>query len=192
MINYVWAALIVLSVVYAVAGGNPSVLSESIFSGLEKSCELIITLTGIICFWSGIMKVAEKAKITDAISKILSPITKLLFPRLNKESAAMKAISMNITANMLGLGSAATPLGLKAMKELEYISPLKGTASDEMITFVVINTASVQILPTTIAAMRMKYGAAQPFDILPAIWISSVISVLTGVIIAKVFMKYGR
>lgn len=192
MLNYVWAAIIVLSIVYSLATGNVSKLNDSVFTGLESAVSLLLTMTGIICFWSGLMKIAERSGLTNIFAKSLKPITKALFPNLSSNSPAIKAISMNMSANMLGLGSAATPLGLKAMKELKNISPLKDRASDDMIMFVVINTASIQLLPTGVAAFRMKFGSLQPFDVLPAVWISSVCSLLVGVMFVKVLSKYGR
>lgn len=184
--------MIVVSVLYAILSGNSSVLTDAVFEGLDSAVSLVITMLGILCFWSGIVKIAEKSGLTDKFAKLISPISRLLFPNLNKNSDALKAISMNMSANMLGLGSAATPLGLKAMSELQKCNPIKHKASDEMVMFVLVNTASIQIIPTTIAALRMKYGSVQPFDILPAIWISSVCSLCVGVILVKVFIKYGK
>ncbi len=192
MLNYIWSSIIIISIAFSFINGNFQGLSDAIFGGLESAVSLILTMTGIICFWSGLIKIAELSGLTNVFAKFISPLTKILFPRLNKDSKAVKAISMNMSANMLGLGSAATPLGLNAMKELKKLSPLTNKATDEMVMFVLINTASIQILPTTIGALRMKYGSAQPFDIVPAVWISSICSVLVGVILVKVINKYAR
>lgn len=192
MLNYIWSSIIIISIAFSFINGNFQGLSDAIFSGLESAVSLILTMIGIICFWSGLIKIAERSGLTNVFAKFISPLTQVLFPKLSKDSKAVKAISMNMSANMLGLGSAATPLGLNAMKELKKLNPLTNTATDEMVMFVLINTASIQILPTTIGALRMKYGAAQPFDIVPAVWISSICSVLVGVILVKVFNKYAR
>jgi spore maturation protein A len=138
-----------------------------------------------MCLWNGIMKIADAGGLTKALAKILSPITKKLFPDVKPGSEGMKAICMNIAANFLGLGNAATPFGLKAMKEMSDNSLEKKTATDSMATFIVINTASIQLIPTTIAVIRLKYGSAAPFDILPCVWISSIITLLCGILFAK-------
>lgn len=138
--------------------------------------------------WNGIMKVAEKAKLTEIISRLLSPITTRIFRGLPRNSKALNLISMNITANLLGLGNAATPLGIAAMKELASQQPpnRRQEASNHMILLVVLNTASIQLLPTTIAILRLQYGAANPLDILPAILISSLVSVSCGILLCKI------
>ena len=131
------------------------------------------------------MRVAEKSGLTEVIRRLLSPVTKLLF-RGKTHARAMRAICMNMTANLLGLGNAATPLGITAMKELNRENPEPGTASADMVTFVVLNTASIQLIPTTIAALRLSHGAAFPMDILPAVLVSSLLSVSSALLMAKV------
>lgn len=192
MLNVIWSVIIIISIFFSIFSNNIQSLSDSIFNALESSISLILTMTGIICFWSGLNKISEMSGLTGVFSKAIRPLTRLLFPKLNKDSAALKAISMNMSANMLGLGSAATPLGLKAMQELKKLNPLTNKATDEMVMFVLINTASIQILPTTIGALRMKYGAIEPFDILPAVWVSSVCSLVVGVFLVKVINKYAK
>jgi len=142
---------------------------------------------GVMCFWSGIMNIAEKSGVTEIIAKILKPVTKILFPKL-KDEKAINAIIMNMTANMLGLSNAATPLGLKAMKELNKYSDGK-TATDEMCMFIVINTASLQIIPATIIAMRQAAGSATPTDIIIPVWLCSICVITVGVVTAKIFSK---
>ena len=131
------------------------------------------------------MRIAEQSKLTDKLSALFRPIMRLLFRDLPANSKAAKAIVMNLTANLLGLGNAATLLGIAAMKELEKISPQKGVASNNMAMLVVLNTASLQLIPTTTAALRLANGSTAPMEILPAVWISSAISVLGGIIMAK-------
>lgn len=131
------------------------------------------------------MRIAEESKLTDRLSSLFRPVMRLLFRDLPAGSKAAKAIVMNLTANLLGLGNAATPLGIAAMKELEKISPQKGAASNNMAMLVVLNTASLQLIPTTTAALRLANGSAAPMEILPAVWLSSAVSVLAGIVTAK-------
>ena len=135
------------------------------------------------------MNIAEKSGFTKTISKFLSPLLSKLFPGVKKDSKTMSAISMNVSANMLGLGNAATPLGLRAMKELQNENPLKDTASKNMITFVVLNSVSVQIIPTGMMVLRSKFGSSNPSAILAAVWITSIVSAVIGLTIAFVMSK---
>lgn len=196
MMSWVWFGLIAISVIFGIITGKIDQVSQAAISGAFEAVTLFLILLATICLWSGIMKIADKAGITLMLQKMLLPITKRLFPDVKPESAGMKAISMNIAANLLGLGNAATPLGLQAMKELsahsvehgsvEHSSKDKSTATNSMITFVVMNTASLQLIPTTIAALRIKYGSATPFDIVPAVWLASIVTVIFGVTLSKV------
>jgi len=161
-------------------------LSAAALKGATDAVELIFSIGGIMCLWSGFMRVAEKAGIIKKISKIISPVLRLLFPNLSDKSKAKEYISMNIAANFFGLGNAATPIGLKAMEELQKVNKTTNIASDEMITFVVINSASIQLIPSTIAAIRMAKGSTQPFDIMPAVWLTSISALLIGLITAKI------
>jgi len=169
--NYVWAIMLTLSIFCALAFGKMSELSATIVSGGQPAVLLCLKLMGIITFWSGIMNIAEKSGLTKLISLALSPLLRLLFPKLKKGSPAMKAMSMNITANLLGLGSAATPFGLEAVSRLkEETKAPEGTASNEMVRFVVINTSALTLIPSTVAMLRSNYGSKTPLDImLPAI-----------------------
>lgn len=184
MLNYVWGFLIISSVVSAVVLGNTDELSNALMNSGKSSIELLLTMAGIICLWSGIMKIAEQSGFTEQISKIFAPILKPLFPKLDKKGSAFKNITMNISANLLGLGNAATPFGLKAMSDLHKINGEKNIASNEMVIFVVMNTASLQILPTTLAVLRQSYGSNAPFEVIKAIWISSATALAVGLIIA--------
>ena len=138
------------------------------------------------------MKIAEKSGLTSLIAKLLSPITSKLFPDYDKNSKEIKAICMNITANLLGLGNAATPFGIAAMKELNKNNPQKNVATNSMIIFILLNTASIQLVPTTIASMRLKYGSKNPLDIIPAVWLTSFIALSIGFITAKILEKRGQ
>ena len=167
-------------------------LSAAVISGASDAVTLVISMTGMMCAWTGLMKIADRGGITGIMAKALNPVMSRIFPKCKKGSPAQKAMCMNITANMLGLGNAATPLGIAAMKELKKSNPTE-TADNTMAMFVVINTASIQIIPTFMATLRAQYGSAAPFDILPAVWVTSICSVTVGVIFAKLLegMSYG-
>ena len=182
--------LCVTSVIMSLVFGKTSELSSAAILGATQAFELVLKLAGGLCFWSGIMKVAQKAGICDAIAKLLRPILKLIFPKLPEKSTACKLISMNISANLLGLGNAATPFGIAAMKELSHLNLNKSVASDEMVCFAVINSSSIQLLPTTLCLLRASYGAKNPLDVLPCIICASVLSLSVGLILAKILPIY--
>ena len=185
MMNYIWVGLIGISFVCAVASGRALELSASVMDGAKESVELVFSVLGILCFWSGMMEIAKRSGITQGLAKIFSPILSKLFPDVKKNSPAMNYISLNISANLLGLGNAATPFGLKAMRELARVNPLKDTASDSMLLFVVMNTASLQLIPTTLCAYREAYGSQRPFDIIVPVWVTSVCALVAGITVAK-------
>lgn len=189
MLNYIWAGMIVVSFICALITGRMEELSKAAISGADKAVSLIISMAGVMCLWTGIMKIADRGGLTAIIAKILSPVLSRLMPDYKKDSAAMRAVSANITANILGLGNAATPFGLIAMKEMQKENRLKTQPNNSMVMFVVMNTASIQLIPTTIAALRQASGSSQPYDILPYIWIVSFLSLAVGIILAKVFSR---
>ncbi|MBR0277218.1 MAG: nucleoside recognition protein [Clostridia bacterium] len=184
MINNIWGAMIIISVIFGFLNGRLAEVTEAVMTGAENAVTLTISLMGIMCFWSGIMKIAEDSGITLILAKILTPVMKVLFPNL-KDEKAKKAIVMNIAANMLGMANAATPLGLKAVKRLKEIS-LDHSATDEMCMLIVINTASVQIIPSTIMALRQSAGSSVPAEIILPVWICSICALTAGVLAAKI------
>ncbi len=184
LLNYIWAGLILISVFCAAATGRMAELSASVLSGAASAIELILAMAGMMCAWTGLMKIADSGGITLLLSKLLNPVMRLLFPDLKKGSPAVRAICMNVTANLLGLGNAATPMGIAAIKELAKRNS-SNTADNSMVTFVVINCASIQLIPTFMGTLRAKYGSPAPFDILPAVWLVSICSLLVGVTLAK-------
>ena len=192
MMNYVWAAMMLLSVAFGGASGRIDAVSEAMFSGASQAVELCLTLLGMLCLWSGLMRVADGAGITTVLGKMLSPILRIIFPGLPSDSPAARAMSMNVAANVLGLGNAATPLGLKAMQELQKLNPIKDTASDYMLTFVVLNSVSVQLIPTGTAVLRENFGSANPMEIMPAVWISSIASAAVGIALAMLLCRRKR
>ena len=192
MMNYIWGILMILSVVCALMTGRINQLSDSVLTGAAESVKFVISILGMMAFWTGIMKIAEESKVTDILAKILSPILKVLFKEKNTSSSAFKAICMNITANLLGLGNAATPFGIKAMKEMQKSNPHPDTATNSMIMFIIVNTASLQLIPTFLCALRQQHGAENPLNILPILWVTSVISLIVGVCVTKIFEKAGN
>ena len=151
-------------------------LSAAALSGCGEAVSLAIALTGMLCLWSGLMEIARRCRLTEALARLLHPLTRWLFPTVPQGSPAMQAICMNLSANLLGLGNAATPLGLAAMRELQKLNPHKDSASNAMVTFVAMNTASLQLIPTTCAALRQQAGSAAPMEILPAVWLTGLSS----------------
>ena len=190
MMNYVFPMLIILSFISALATGQMKELSASVIEGGTNAVELIIRLVSMLCLWGGIMEIADRSGVTRGISKLLSPVIKLIFPRIRKEKEALEAITMNITANILGLGNAATPLGLEAMRRLQQINPDTSKASNEMVVFVVMNTAAMHIIPTTVATMRGQYGSESPMSILPASVLTSFCALSVAVFSAKLGNRF--
>lgn len=181
MVGYIWAFLIGIGIIYSFFTGNISVINESVLSNANKALDLILNLLPIIVLWTGILKIAEESGLLEKFANFLNPILCRLFPDVPKNNKALGYISSNIAANMLGLGSAATPAGLKAMNELQKINQEKDTASNSMITFLVLNTAGVTLIPTTILALRVAYNSANPGEIiLPAI-LATACSSIAGV-----------
>ncbi|MBE6900542.1 MAG: hypothetical protein E7479_07790 [Ruminococcaceae bacterium] len=177
----------VVSIIFAVFGGKLPEVSAAAMEEPLHAAELSIKLLGSLCFWSGITEVARKSGAVDLLCRVLKPALLLIFPKLKNKKNALGAISMNAAANLLGLGNAATPFGISAMKELHKISGCSSAATKEMVCFVVMNTASLQLLPTTVAALRLEAGVLQPFDILPAVWFVSAVSLFVGILSAKIF-----
>lgn len=190
MLNILWPIFIIISIVYAIFSGNMENLNNSIFESAQSAVNLTLTLLGMTCLWSGIMEVASKTKIIDYLSKILKPITKRLFSNLNEKS--YNNIIMNIIANILGLGNAATPLGLKAMKELQNENRNKEELSDNMMMLIVLNTASLQIIPTTIIAIRSSMGSTNPTKIIFPVWISTICAAFVGIVCTKIIIKCSK
>ena len=191
MMNAVLVGMLIFSVVSAAFGGNMEALSAAALSGCGEAVTLVISLTGMLCLWCGLMKIAQQCRLTEAVARLFRPLTRLLFPELPPGSPALQAICMNLSANLLGLGNAATPLGLAAMRELQKLNRQKDTASNAMVTFVVLNTASLQLIPTTCTVLRQQAGSAAPMEILPAVWLSSVASAAAALTLARL-LRGGR
>lgn len=191
MLNYIWTFMILAAVITSFFTGKISLVAEAAISGATDGANLIIGMLGVMCFWSGIMEIAEKSGIIKALSRLLHPFTRLIFPRLSKNEPAMGAIVMNMAANLLGMGNAATPLGLRAMRLLDEKNGGKKKASHEMCMFVLINTASLQLLPTTLLLLRQNTGSQNPSEIIIPVWLVSLAALTVGIISAKLFQKRG-
>jgi len=190
MMKWIFSILLFLSLIFGIGFHRMDAVTNAAISDCGKAVELTLSLAGSMCLWSGLMKIADKAALTDRISRVFSPLIGFLFRGLRRGGTAAKAITMNISANLLGLGNAATPLGIAAMKELQKENPNSASASDHMVLFVVLNTASLQLIPTTTALLRANAGAASPLDFMPAAWVASLGSVLAGVIAAKTLAHF--
>lgn len=192
MLNIVWPIFIILSFSYAIFSGNIEELNLGILNSSKDAITLTISLLGTMCLWNGIVKIAMNTKLIDKLTNFLKPIISFLFPDLKKEENIKKEISMNMCANILGLGNAATPLGLKAMKSMQKINDKKDRLSDSMMMFVVINTASIQIIPTTVIAIRNSLGSENPTSIVFPVWIATIAAAVFGIIATKIIIKITK
>lgn len=188
MIAFIWSGMIFLSFFYSLLSGGLSTLSASVISSAEKAVTVLLFLAAVIPFWNGIMNIASAAGITKRFASLLRPLLRRLFPRSFENDRCAEAISMNVAANILGIGNAATPFGLQAISEMKNRSG-EGVADNEMIRFIVLNTASIQLIPTTVAAMRQKAGSATPYDILLPVIVCTVIGLTAGLFSTLIFEK---
>jgi len=190
MINIIWFLILSIGIIVGMVTGKGEIVSKAVVSSTTGSVELIIGLLGMMCLWCGIMKIAEKSGLTDKLAKLLGPILKIVFKEAGKSPKAMSSITMNITANMVGLSNAATPFGIKAMEEMHKITREKDTASNDMALFLVLNAACIQFLPTTVISIRAAYNSQNPaIIILPAIIATGTAAVL-GVFYCKILQRY--
>ena len=181
--------MILFSFVSAIFNGGMQSLSDAVISGSQSAIDLCISLTGMMCLWGGIMNVAQQSGFTVLISRILSPVFRVLFKNVKKNSDTAQAVSMNVTANLLGLGNAATPLGLEAIKRMQKDNFNKNVATNDMATFVVMNSSAMRIIPTTVAMMRSKYNSLSPMEIMPATWVCTAMSLTVGICVSKILGK---
>ncbi len=188
----VFAVIALFSTVSAIINGRVEQLSSTVISECESAVSLALMLLGTMSFWSGIMNVAKQSGLVEKFSRLLKPLICKIFKGVDKNPPALEYISLNMTANMLGLGNVATPMGIEAVRALNTQNKLKDTASDNMVMLVVLNTASIQLLPTTVAMLRLKYGAQNPMDVLPAILLASFASVVLAIISVKVVNRIKK
>ena len=191
MLNVIWPIFIIISVIYAFLCGNIENVSNGIFSSLNDVIDLSLTLLGTMRLWNGIMEIARNTSFVDRLCKMLNPLIKILFPRLENEKAK-REISMNIVANFLGLGNAATPLGLKAMKTLQEDNKIKDTLNNYMVMFIVLNTASLQLIPTNVIAIRNSLGSNSPSGIIFPVWIATIIAAIVGITATKILINLSN
>lgn len=189
MLNLIWPIFIAISFIYAFISGNIEQTSNGIFESASSAVELTLTFFGTICLWNGIINIAKQTSLMDKLTKILQPLIKFLFPELKNNRQAKEEISMNVVANLLGLGNAATPLGLKAMETMQKENDKKDTLSNSMAMFIVINTASLQIIPTNVIAIRSSLGSSEPSNIIIQVWIATIIAAIVGITATKIFIK---
>lgn len=185
--TYLWTGMIFCSVLFGFLNNTTQAVSNATLEGATSAVTLCISLTGTICLWTGIMEVLRQCGLAEKLAKLLSPLLGALYPDLKNDPQTMGHISANFSANLLGLGNAATPLGLQAVKGLS--THAKGVATPSLCLFVVCNTASIQLIPTTIASLRSATGSQSPFEIMPAVWITSLLSLLVGISACKIGEK---
>ena len=187
---WVWAGMVVLSLIFGLATGNLENVSNAAMEGANSAVELSVSMAGVMCLWSGVMEIMNACGLSQGLSRAFRPILRRLMPEASRDPETLSALSANVSANLLGLGNAATPLGIQAARRMSR--DCSGVASDELCLLVVLNTASIQLLPTTVASVRAALGAVSPFDILPAVWLASALSVATGLTVARLFSALGR
>lgn len=190
MINIIWFLILSLGIIIGIVTGKGEVLSKAVVLSTTSAVELVMGLVGMMCLWCGVMKIAEKSGLTDKLAGVLRPILKVIFKEAGKNKKAMSSITMNITANMMGLSNAATPFGIKAMEEMQKANIEKETASNDMALFLVLNAACIQFLPTTVISIRAAYNSQNPaIIILPAIIATGTAAAL-GIVYCKVLERY--
>ena len=192
MINFIWCFFIIISIIFSIFSGNLENVNQSIFSSINDTVQFIIKMFGSMCFWCGIIKIISETSLQEKLKKIISPINKKIFKNLDENSTAYENISVNMVTNLLGIGNAATPAGLKAVDELEKINPYKDKLSDEMVMFIAINTASLQIIPTNVIAIRNSLNSQNPSRIIVAVWFSSILTFISIIILTKLYLKMRR
>ena len=186
---WLWGGMVVVSLIFGAWNGRLDAVTEAAMNGADSAIELSLSMAGALCLWSGVMEIMRVCGAADALARCFRPLLRRLLPEASRDGETLAAVSANVSANLLGLGNAATPLGVRAAQRLAR--GCGGTASDKLCLLVVLNTASIQLLPTTIAAVRSAAGCRSPFDILPAVWVSSVLSVSAGLLAARLLSRLG-
>ena len=192
MLNIIWPVFIIISFIFGILNGNVENINKSIFESASSAVELCITFFGTICLWNGIMKIAQETGFCRKFTKIIMPLINFLFPDLKENEQVKEEISMNMIANILGLGNAATPLGLKAMKSLQKENDKKDTLSNSMVMFIVINTASIQLIPTTVIAIRASLNSSNPTQIILPVWGATIFAAFAAITATKTFIMVDK
>lgn len=188
--SWIWSGLVIFSLLFGLFTGNLDAVAAAALEGAGSAVRLGISMAGVLCLWSGVMEVMNACGLSAGLARTFRPLLRRLLPNACRDEETLAAVSANVSANLLGLGNAATPLGIQAARRMAR--GCHGTASDELCTLVVLNTASIQLLPATIGSVRSAMGSAAPFDILPAVWLSSVLSVAAGLTAAKLLSLAGK
>ena len=189
-LTWVWVGMVCMALVYGAATGQSAAVGAAAAQGVQQAVSFCLTVGGMICLRSGVMEVTRRSGIAAGLSRLLQPVLRRLFPRAARDAQTLDALSMNVSANLLGLGNAATPAGVRAAQAMAR--ELRGDAASDELCLLVLNTASIQLLPVTIAAVREAAGAAVPFDILPAVWVTSLCSVTVGLLTGKGLARIWR
>ena len=181
--TWIWTGMVVLSLVFGLITGRLDAVADAAMDGAASAVELSVSMAGVLCLWSGVMEIMNVCGLSAGLARLFRPLLRRLMPEASRDEKTLAAVSANVSANLLGLGNAATPLGIQAARRMAR--GCGGTASDELCLLVVLNTASIQLLPTTVAAVRSAHGCAAPLDILPSVWLSSLLSVTAGLLAAR-------
>ena len=192
MINFIWAGLLVVGFIVAAFTGNIEAATNAAIDSAKTGVDLALGLIGLMTLWLGLMKIAEDSGLVEKIAKMLKPLMVWIFPDVPADHPAMGAMIMNIAANMLGLGNAATPLGLKAMQELQKLSDEKDTATNAMVTFLAINTSAVTLIPASTIGIMVAAGATNPTEIIGPTLVATTVSTFVAIIVSKLFQKLPR
>ena len=187
--TWVWTGMVTLSLVFGLLSGNLDAVSAAALEGARSAIELSLSMAGVLCLWSGVMEIMNACGLSAGLARLFRPLLRRLLPEASRDPETLAEVSANVSANLLGLGNAATPLGIRAARRMAR--GCEGTASDELCLLVVLNTASIQLIPATIASVRVAAGCGTPFDILPAVWLASVLSVAAG-LTAAWLLSQGR
>lgn len=191
LLSYVWIIMVILSIFCSILTGRTAQTGSAALIGAQNGVTLALSLCGSLCLWSGFAKLTEKSGLARRFSALLRPLLSRLFPEASRDPSALQDLCGNLTANFLGLGNAATPMGISAVRRMHALSG-KPDASDEMCRLIVLNTASIQLIPSTVGAVRTSLGSTRPFDILPAVWLTSACSVTAGLLAARLFSRWWR
>lgn len=186
---WIWTGMVVVSLIFGITNGTLDAVANAALEGADSAVQLCLSMVGILCLWSGIMEIMNVCGLSNGLARIFRPLLRRLLPQSSKDEKTLAALSANLSANLLGLGNAATPLGIQAARRMAR--GCGGIASNELCLLVVLNTASIQLLPTTIASLRAAAGCQTPFDILPAVWFASLLSVSAGLLAARIFSRIG-
>ena len=187
---WVWTGMVTLSLIFGLLSGNLDAVASAALEGARSAVELSLSMAGVLCLWSGVMEIMNACGLSEGLAGLFRPILRRLLPNASKDPETLAAVSANVSANLLGLGNAATPLGIRAARRMA--KGCGGVASDELCRLVVLNTASIQLIPATIASVRAAAGCKTPFDILPAVWMTSALSVTVGLLAAWLLSRGRR